>query len=240
MNIIAITPFTGSEKLVAMTEDCIEQLMLCDLPNDATLRVIAVNNGAVRGLGKVGEHPMVDELRDEKNYGFGVGVNRGIDLALIGEQWPCDQLLVFNNDLQFPDRTWLVKLLQEVEGPYVLSPRTDITATPEACHPAAADKPAQRVRQVSAFCWMVPRRVLNAISTRFDYPLFPPQFTNYGSDDAAAAIIRAIYGETPFKVVHRSWVRHLKAQTSKETGDKAGDPNTLKELKAWMRGNKLR
>ena len=240
MNIIAVTPFTGSEKLVAMTEDCIEQLLLCELPNEATLRVVAVNNNASRGLGKIGDHPLVDELRDDKNHGFGVGVNRGIDLALIGERWPCDQILVFNNDLQFPNRDWLTHLLREGEGRYVLSPRTDVTATVEACHPGPEDKSAQRVREVSAFCWLVPRAVVGAIETRWGFPLFCPQFSNYGSDDATAAILRGLYGETPFKVVHRSWVKHLKARTANELGVKAGTKELLTSLKKWKSASKLK
>lgn len=240
MKIIAITPFAGSEKLVAMTESCIEELLRCQLPDGASLRVVAVNNGASRGLGKIGDHPMVDELKDHKNYGFGVGVNRGIDLALFAEQWPCDQVLVFNNDLQFPNRDWLEILLREVEGRYVLSPRTDVTATKEACHDGPADKPAQRVREVSAFCWLVPRLVIAAIESRWSFPLFCPQFTNYGSDDATAAILRGIYGDTPFKVVHRSWVRHLKAQTANEFGEKAGTKELLTDLKKWKQGNRLK
>lgn len=240
MNIIAITPFTGSEKLVAMTEDCIRSLLMCDLPNDATLRIVAVNNAASRGLGDVLEHPMVDEVKDEKNYGFGVGVNRGIDYALIAERWPCDQILVFNNDLKFKDPTWLVQLCREIEGRYVLSPRTDVTATVEACHDGPADKSAQRVREVSAFCWLVPKLVIDAIDSRWNFPLFPPMFTNYGSDDAAAAILRGLYGETPFKVVHRSWVKHLKAQTANELGVKAGTHELLRDLKKWKSGNRLK
>lgn len=239
-HIIAITPFTGSEKLVAMTEDCIEQLLNCDVPKDVNLRVVAVNNGASRGLGAIGNHDLVDELKDDKNYGFGVGVNRGIDLALIAERWPCDQLLIFNNDLQFPDQQWLRELLLEIDGRYVLSPRTDVTATVEACHPQAEDRPAQRVREVSAFCWLVPIAVVKAIETRWGWPLFCPQFMNYGSDDATAAILRGLYGATPFKVVHRSWVRHLKAQTANELLVKAGTKELLTDLKKWKSGNRLK
>jgi hypothetical protein len=240
MNIIAITPFTGSEKLVAMTEDCIEQLLACELPEGVHLRVLAVNNKAARGLGKIGEHQLVDELKDDQNYGFGVGVNRGLDMALIGEGWPCDHVLVFNNDLQFPDRVWLTHLLREVEGAYVLSPRTDVTATVEVCQPGPQDKPAQRLREVSAFCWLVPIRVIKAIEARWNWPLFCPQFTNYGSDDATAAILRSIYGETPFKVVHRSFVKHLKARTANELMVKAGTKELLTDLRQWKSKNKLK
>jgi hypothetical protein len=252
MNILAITPFTGSEALVSMTEDCIEGLMQCDVPPGVHVRVLAVNNAASRPIDVekltklVCQQPCaaawdpIEQLIDTANHGFGVGVNRGIDLALISERWPVDHVLVFNNDLQFPQRDWLVKLLEDVDPPYVLSPRTDITATPEARQPHQAELPAQRVGQVSAFCWLVPMRVIKAIEPRWGWPLFPPQFSNYGSDDATAAILRHIYDATPFKVVHRSWVRHLKAQTANELKIKAGTVELLTELKNWKRAHKLK
>lgn len=240
MNIIAIVPFTGSEKLVAMTEDCIEQLLEAQLPLGVKLRIVAVNNAASRKLKEFHFANPVHELDSDKNYGFGVGVNRGIDYALYGEQWPVDAFLIVNNDLKFPNRDWLTELIRSYEPPYVLSPRTDITATVEACHQSAADKPPTRCQEVSAFCWLVPLRVINAIIARWDWPLFCPQFTNYGSDDATAAILRSLYGGTPFKVVHTSWVKHLKAQTANELHVKAGTEELLKDLKAWKRAHKLK
>jgi hypothetical protein len=239
MKIVAITPFTGSEKLVAMTESCIEELRACALPPGVEMRIVAVNNAASRGLSK-DVLQNVDELTDVKNYGFGVGVNRGIDYALIGERWHVDHFLIFNNDLRFPDKNWLVELLKEVETPYVLSPRTDITATKEACHPGPADLIPTRSPLVSAFCWLVPHRIVQMMDMRWKYPLFCPQFSNYGSDDATAAILRFTYGGTPFKIVHRSFVQHLKAQTANELGEKAGTKQLLTDLKQWMRANKLK
>lgn len=238
MNIVAVTPFTGSQKLVDMTNRCIAELLACSLPDGVHLRVVAVNNKADARIDS--SHPLVDELVDDKNYGFGVGVNRGIDYALIGERFKCDHVLVFNNDLQFPQRDWLEILLREVEARYTLSPRTDVTATEAACHPEPADKLAQRVGEVSAFCWLVPRPVIDMMMNRWQWPLFCPQFTNYGSDDATAAILRATYGGTPFKIVHRSWVKHMKARTANELGVKAGTKELLTDLKTWKSKNKLK
>ena len=250
MNIIAITPFTGDENLVAMTERCIKQFIQSEMPVGVHVRIIAVNNKASRSLNleelnKIAQDTSpafekIEELPGDENYGFGVGVNRGIDYALISERYPCDQLLIFNNDLEFDwQKEWLLQLLREVEGAYVLSPRTDITATVEACHIKPDDKPSQRVQEVSAFCWLVPRRVVQAIDVRWGFPLFCPQFTNYGSDDATAAILRKLYGDTPFKVVHRAWVRHLKARTANQLHIKAGTSELLKELRTWKKANKL-
>lgn len=243
MNIIAITPFTGDERLVAMTQDCIEKLAHCDWGEGVRLRIVAVNNAASRRLDPALinlQRCEVDELILEKNYGFGVGVNKGIDYALICERWPCDHVLVFNNDLQFPHRNWLAELVKEVEANYVLSPCTDITATFEAMDFGPVDRSVKRHREVSAFCWLVPVKIISRIEHRFGYPLFCPQFTNYGSDDATAAILRTLYGETPFKIVPRSFVKHLKAQTAKQLGVKAGTKELLTDLKKWKTANKLR
>lgn len=247
MDIAAIIPYTGSEKLVAMTEDCIRSLMTCLMPKDLSVHVVAVNNAASRKINHDNLPSCVEscnfaeiiDLNLDQNYGFGVGVNKALDYLRYGESMKFDAFLILNNDLEFEDPQWLVKLLEDFEDRYVASPRTDVTATVEACHPGPADKPPQRLREVSAFCWLVPWRMQAAIESRFGFPLFVPQFSNYGSDDAAAAVLRKIYGETPFKVVHRSWVRHLKAQTANELGVRAGTIELLKELKTWKSKNKL-
>jgi hypothetical protein len=251
MNILAVVPFTGSDKLVTMTEECMRQLFHCDMPEDVAVHVIAFNNKADRRLDVakvIGEEASasktgwcsLEEFVEDRNYGFGVGINRALDYWLLAEQRKCDFVLVLNNDLQFPNRDWLTQLLREVDGRFVLAPRTDITATEEACATNSEDLPPQRVRQVSAYCWLIPIEVIKAIDVRFGWPLFCPQFPNYGSDDATAAILRKLYGDTPFKVVHRSFVKHLKAQTANELRVKAGTKELLAELKKWKTFNKLK
>lgn len=241
-HLLAITPYTGDEKLVAMTEDCIEQLQRCPLPEGWKGHILAVNNSAARAIRvfDVKNDWEVHHLQREKNFGFGVGVNQGLDYWMIGERFPVDQVLVFNNDLQFPFGDWLIQLMKEIEGNYVLSPCTDVTATFEATEFEPKDKGTIRHREVSAFCWLLPINIVKAIDVRFGFPLFCPQFTNYGSDDATAAILRKLYGETPFKIVPRSWVKHLKAQTANQLRIRAGTPELLKELRQWKSANKLK
>jgi hypothetical protein len=88
-----------------------------------------------------------------------------------------------------------------------MSPVTDKTATKEAIAKQAEDRLPVRVREVSAFCWLVPVRVIRAVEDRWGFPLFHPEFSNYGSDDAAASILRGIYGATPFQIVRLPLVR---------------------------------
>jgi hypothetical protein len=243
LQLLAITPYAGPKKLVDMTENCISQLMECELPEGWEANILAVNNNAERQIRDFEDKNRwkVHNLNNDKNYGFGVGVNRGIDYWIYAERWHFDQLLIFNNDLEFPHKNWLVELMKHIEWRYVLSPCTDITATFDATEfEPRPDKEPKRHREVSAFCWLVPRAVIDAIARRMEYPLFCPQFSNYGSDDAAAAILRFLYGDTPFKIVPASWVKHLKAQTAKELGEKAGTKQLLTDLKLWKSKNKFK
>lgn len=248
VNILAIVPFAGSESLVSMTEDCIRQLLASTAAIGFHLSVLAVNNKAQRnlnideciGAGKPHWVDEIDELEMEHNVGFGEAINRGIGYWEQASALKPDFYLLVNNDLQFPDPDWLKELLAATEGRAICSPCTDITATPEATADGRRNAGPIRSAQVSAFCWLVPSIVSRVLTERFGWAMFPPMFTNYGSDDATAAALRYIYGPKPFKVVPRSWVRHLKAQTARQFGIRAGDPEVLKRLANWKRANKLK
>jgi hypothetical protein len=235
-DILAVTPYTGSEKLVAMTARMLQETFL----SWPFAQIVAVANKPSRLLNKdeLPGHAMQIQLAT--NEGFGPGVNAAIRFL----NWKGD-LLVLNNDLSFPQRGWVQHLRDEQARDdqdnltYVYAPRTNCTATPEACKDGSEDKPAQRVREISAYCWLVPAKVLRALRERGRFELFPPEFPNYGSDNAAAAWLRFLFGKTPFKVVHRAFVKHAKGQTAKETGDRPGDPKVLKRLAQYMRSEGL-
>lgn len=240
--ILAVIPYTGSEKLVQMTDKMVGQLLPTLIGADVS-QVVLVANKPSRLLEpeKRMRHlkDAIVELKVPENRGFGPGINYAL-----GASWKGD-VLVLNNDLSFPQREWLNLLRAEQAEDekdnlsYVYAPRTNCTATPEACKDGPEDKPAQRVRQVSAFCWLVPAKIRKLLRERGGFELFPPQFPNYGSDDAAAAWIRFLFGKTPFKVVHRAFVQHAKGRTAAETGDRPGDPGVLKRLRAYIRQHQL-
>ena len=242
MKILAITPYTGSKKLVDMTEAMVREFRECVELAKADVTLVAVNNAAQAALppGLVDWHAHCDS-----NIGFGRAVNLAIEREAVqlvreGMESKYTHVLVLNNDLQFPYKDWLAKLLAEVEGHYVLSPCTDRTATDVARNERPMDLTARMAHQVSAFCWLVPMTTIKSIHKRFGFWLFHPEFSNYGSDDVTGAILRRHLHRQPFKVVPRSWVKHLKAQTSKETGDKAGDPEVLRRMGAYFRSKGLR
>lgn len=237
MTILAITPFAGSEKLTVMTANMLAQLMRT-LPTDEMFKVVALANKPDRILRGSELPDGVQQMTLPANIGFG----RGIDHVIEANAHDRDitDVLVLNNDLEFPQHDWLQQLLFARETNYVLAPMTNCTATDAALSDGPQDKAAMRVHQVSAYCWCVPMKVCRFIKPRFGCWLFPPQFTNYGSDDASAAILRKCFGTTPFKIVRRSWVRHLKAQTAKELGVKQGTKELLTELKTWKSAHKLK
>ncbi len=234
--ILAVIPFTGSERLVSMTVDMLSSLRPTLKGHDVTVRIVA--NNPWRLLTET-ELRGAEQISLDSNTGFGPGVNAGV------KDWEGD-VLVLNNDLTFPQADWLTKLREQQEYdegsgiPFVYAPRTTITATHQACAEGPENKAATRIGQVSAYCWLIPAKMRARLRERAGFELFPPApYHNYGSDDVSAAWLRKLFGATPFVIVHRSFCVHAKGQTAKETGDKAGDPELLKQLRKYISTNKL-
>lgn len=231
--ILAIVPYTGSERLVTMTETMLDSLRPTLAGHNISVWLAANKPSRLAHASERGAF----QMDFNSNGGFGPGIN-----AVLHQSACSRDVLILNNDLTFPQVEWLSLLREEQardEQPFIYAPRTNCTATPEACKDGPENKPAQRVRQVSAFCWLVPAVMRARLRSRTGIELFPPEFPNYGSDDAAAAWFRKLYGATPFKVVHRAFVKHAKGQTAKETGDRPGDPAVLKRLRGYFRQHNL-
>jgi len=196
--------------------------------------VIAVNSGSTRpvrrGLATWNCH-------FGKNHGFACPVN-----FIIGKELEKadTHVLVMNNDLVFEQKDWLCRLLEEKNSKVVCSPVTDRTASKKATAAKAVDAPPIRVNNLSAFCWLVPRSVIKLLKRRFGFWLFDPDFFAYGEDDYTSAILRRYVDPKPFKVVRRSWVRHLKHQTGKAVGLSGGMPKNVALLKSKMKSRGLR
>jgi hypothetical protein len=224
MKITAIVPFTGSKDLVEMTRRCAVALI-----ESGVDEVVTFNNAADELL-DLSDRDGIREVLCHENIGFGRAINTAIAFMLRNDEVKPTHFLIANNDLEFTDPEWLKKLTAEVEGNYVLSPTTDITACPESRAAEAVDKSPVFSPQVSAFCWLVPLPVIERIQARYGFELFDSHFFAYGEDDLTSAILRKQFGPKPFKVVRRSWVRHLKGKTAKEVGVRSGDPKNLKLL----------
>lgn len=240
MTILAVVPYAGSKKLVAMTDRMLESFQLCAAAIADPINVVAINNAADAAIKtKVTWHGFND-----KNEGFGNAVNLAIqrevfDMVKQGFPDHVTHVLVLNNDLEFPDPQWLRELLDELEEVLVVTPCTNVTATKVAVAEAARDADSIRANQVSAFCWLVPVATIKRIRKKFGFNLFHPEFSNYGSDDVTSAILRSLLGPKPFKVVPRSFIRHLKAQTANELGIKAGTKELLTRIANYKRARRL-
>jgi hypothetical protein len=241
MSILAVTVYAGSKKLVDMTANMLHQFQSC-LEIDEKVRIIALNNNAEAEI----PMGMVQwQAFTQENIGFGKGVNLLIQRELFDApkiEGPHDvsHVLVLNNDLEFPNKNWLAELLKEREKSFVLSPCTDNTASESARNDRAHDLDARRAHQVSAFCWLVPVPVIKSLRKRFGFNLFDPDFFAYGEDDYTGAILRRYLDPRPFKVVPRSWVRHLKGKTGAEMKMKGGMPENLELLKRKLRSHGLK
>lgn len=239
--ILVVIPYAGPKRLTDMTAKCLASLM----PTLANIQaqVVCVANAPERRLTEE-ELLGAEDLFIPTNKGFGPGVNEAIKQYEFFDKF--EDVLVLNNDLLFEQEAWLRNLLdarsQDIQAGfnhYVYAPATTITATLQACQDGPVDKDPLRLPQVSAYAWLIRYGQCRHIDAKFDTMLFPEDFPNYGSDDAAAACIRKCWGPTPFMLVRRSWVRHLKAQTANALHEKAGTKDLLNRLKKWKRANGL-
>jgi len=202
--VIAVTCYTGSERLVQMTERLVKRL---------PCGVVAVGQGADRQIAT----ECCARVNVDVNKGFAYGINTGI-------QWLWDNcekvlpenILVINNDIEPPeDRAWFDLLVSVCDGKRIITPVTDRTWNKAAKASEAKNKNSFYASMVSAFCWLVPARICRRLKRNYGFWMFDEDFgLGYGEDDYTAAILRK-KDPTPFKVVPRSWVRHLKAQTAK-------------------------
>lgn len=220
MKLGIITLYTGSEKLSKMTSE-----MLFDL--EAAIRyaedllsetlVVVVNNGSDSPLSySKGEIPYkFSQLMLPKNGGCSVGYNRGFDMIALGDVMP-DYVMVINNDVRMPHKDWLHKLLSVASEEFVCAPGTSRTATAEAVAQGPIEKRSTPIYSVSAYCWLIPIAWIHENQKQRGWPIFDPEFRAYGEDNWTALVWQSRYGPHPFRIVHRSWIDHLKAQTANE------------------------
>jgi len=201
-----VTCFTGDDDLCDMTEAMLSDLWRTSEGPVDELKVSIVAQGAARETGYLCDIVTVVS----RNIGFAFGMNQAIEA---GHTWEPDYVLVLNNDLLFPDYGWFAELMNEARSDCVSSPATDVTAR----HPQEwpTDEAPRMVQQLSAYAWLVPFAWCQDLKERYGYWLFDEEFAPaYGEDDWAAFVLSKLHGPKVFQLVHRSWVKHLKARTS--------------------------
>lgn len=188
-----------------MAEDMVESLRECE-PVGVALQVSSLGQGAARLLEP---HPLRSSFRE--NVGFSFGMNRAIaeGVSYFGEP---EYILCLNSDLQFPDKNWLSELLKEASPNHISVPTTDRTAIRIQAGPK--DLRPVDTHEMSAYCWLVPFTWCKWLKSQYGYWLFDEEFESYGSDNWAAFLFSKKFGPKVFRLVRRSWVKHLRGKTS--------------------------
>jgi hypothetical protein len=124
--------------------------------------------------------------------------------------------LCLNNDLLFPQKDWLRILLDIAEQApnQVLVPATDSAAI--RIQPGPRDKPSFPVQESSAYCWLIPFAWCQFLKETYGFWLFDEDFAPaYGEDNWTAFLLSKEFGPKCFRYVPRSFVKHLRARTSR-------------------------
>lgn len=206
-----MTCYTGDEKLVAMTERCVDSLMDMGAGPGVNIFTSVYGQGASR-LADVGSY----QCNKLHNVGFAHGMNSAIRLGLPRMVAPPDFVLCFNNDLEFPKEGWLKCLtdIAEKEPNQILVPGTDSAAI--RIQPRAINKPSFPVADASAYCWLIPFKWCQFLKKTYGFWLFDEDFAPaYGEDNWTAFLLSKEYGPLPFRHVPRSYVKHLRARTAR-------------------------
>jgi hypothetical protein len=99
---VIVLNWNGKEHL----DECFSSVLACNYPQEK-LEVIMVDNASTDGSVEFvkANFPAVRVLALDKNYGFSVGNNRGVEIST------GDYVLILNNDLKV-DKDWLVELMK--------------------------------------------------------------------------------------------------------------------------------
>jgi hypothetical protein len=220
LKLLAITCWCGDQSYATMTSkmlhDLVASLGITELED---WRIAMVAQGTTPNATVI----LPPNTRDRfslvqrgHNDGFAVGMNKALEAGLRKMQKP-DVVLCLNNDMEMPHTTWLKELLVELQADAVLCPKTNYTSVNEQRAAGPEDKPAHFHGVTPGLCWLMPFGVVQAVQEHLgDGKLFPDDLGGraWGEDNYTAGVIRTKIRPAPFKIVPRSWIRHLGAKTS--------------------------
>ena len=210
MRILAVTCYTGDEKLRDMTDRCLEGLF--ESPRgDAEMKIVVVPQGTDH-LCQTTRAGNVLLSPEPENKGFAFGMNLAIDEGVLFGGEP-DYVLCFNNDLRFPRLYWLEQLLKEARLNKICVPATNRAAI--RIQKGPINGVPIDVPEMSAYCWLVPFKWCQWLKEHMGWWLFDPAFYAYGEDNWTAFMLSKKYGRNVFRYVRRSFVDHCHGQTSK-------------------------
>ncbi len=163
-----------------------------------------------------------------ENVGFAFGMNLAIERGVTDTGAP-DYVLCINNDIQFTDPRWWDELARVARGDRIVVPATDRAAI--YVQAGALPKPSFPRAEASAYCWLVPFEWCKVLKATYGFWLFPEIYPGgYAEDNHTAYLLTKLYGPNPvFRMVPKSFVKHLKAQTAKIVKpDRAKNTATLR------------
>lgn len=127
----------------AETEQCIASIQKLERQNE--IAIVIVDNASPNGTGyklaeKYIDSKAIKVLLREHNDGFSVGNNEGCKFAV--EKWNPEFLIVANNDVQFPQKDFVLRIEREYEksnfdvaGPDIFNPVTGMHQSPMSAEP---------------------------------------------------------------------------------------------------------
>lgn len=206
MKVLAVTCYTGGKDLCEMALKMLLALKKC-VPTGIDFRESAVAQGAETCVG--GYYTTVVE----KNIGFAFGMNAAIENA---HDWDPDYVLCLNTDLEFPNKDWLRKLLEIAVDPaeQIAVPATNNAAIRIQQGPRSLS--SYPVQESSAYCWLIPFAWCKWLKEKHGFWLFSEDFgVAYGEDNWTSFLLSKKFGPKIFRYVPRSFVKHLRARTSR-------------------------
>lgn len=223
MNLLAITCYAGGKEYLGMT-----QKMLSDLRDSLGAAnanhlldrwQISVLAQGIRGC----EWPEITKAKNSlitfeevpKNLGYAFGMNMAF-VNGVADFPDYDAVLCLNNDIEMPNKGWLGELLSEYVEDRILCPKTNYTSVNEQRATRPENKDPFDHGVTPAVCWLMPRPVVEAILKHLKGKLFPEDLGGraWGEDNYTAGVVRTKVNRRPFKIVPRSWIKHLGARTS--------------------------
>ena len=219
MKLLAITCWCGDQSYADMTAKMLTDLVASLEATEIEEWIVGVLSqgttlDAVLALPAAPGHWAL--VSEGKNKGFAFGMNKALNKGLSELREP-DVVLCLNNDIEMPHVDWLKELLSELQTDCVLCPKTNYTSVNEQRAAGPEDKSPIFHGVTPGLCWLMPWGIVKAVQEHLgDRKLFPEDLGGraWGEDNYTAGVIRTKVNPVPFKIVPRSWIRHLGAKTT--------------------------
>lgn len=221
MKLAVITCWTGGQEMADMTNRMVNDLRVFS----DWFMISVYGQGTDVELYEPGSFHVSHATYGPINRGFAFGMNQALDSALLacspynyGGPPPPEAVLCLNNDLEFPDPLWFRKLIEEPLDK-VLVPTTNFTACNEQRAEGPVDADPIDLPSTPAVCWLLPWaacEVLFKHSGGYGKLFREDIGMAWGEDGFASAALQRDFDPNPYRIVPRSFVRHLGERTSSQ------------------------